>query len=67
MSVELKRIIKKIACYPEQIQEQELDSCLEILNKEGLVYLILFVTSIKQKISLTYFAKAFDDYTSNNS
>ena len=67
MSVELKRIIKKIACYPEQIHEQELASCLEILNKEGLVYLILFVTSIKQKISLTYFAKAFDDYTSNNS
>ena len=67
MSVELKKIIKKIACYPEQIQEQELASCLEILNKEELVYLILFVTSIKQKISLTFFAKAFDDYTSNNS
>ena len=67
MSVELKTIIKNIACNPEQIKEQELESCLEILNKEGLVYLILFVTSIKQKISLTYFAKAFDDYISNNS
>ena len=67
MSVELKKIIKKIACYPEQIQEQELASCLEILNKEELVYLILFVTSIKQKISLTFFDKEFDDYTSNNS
>ena len=67
MSVELKTIIKKIACYPELIKEQELNNCLEILNKKELVYLILIVTSIKQKISLTFFAKAFDDFTSNNS
>jgi hypothetical protein len=67
MSVELKRLIKKLACYPELIQERELASCLEILNKKELVYLILIVTSIKQKISLTFFAKAFDDFTSDNS
>ena len=67
MSVELKRIIKKIACYPDQIQEKDFANYLEIINKEELIYLILIVTSIKQKISLTFFAKAFDDYTSNNS
>jgi len=67
MSVEIKRIVKKLACYPEQIREQELALCLEKINKEELVYLILIVTSIKQKISLTFFAKAFDDFTSNNS
>ena len=64
MSVEIKRIVKKLACYPEQIREQELASCLEKINKEELVYLILIVTSIKQKISLTFFAKAFDDFKS---
>lgn len=64
--VELKRIIKKIASGPEQIKEQELSSCLEILSKEELIYLIFEVTSIRQKISLTFFAKAFEDFTSNN-
>ena len=64
--VELKRIIKKIASGPEQIKEQELSSCLEILSKEQLIYLIFEVTSIRQKISLTFFAKAFEDFTSNN-
>ena len=62
--VELKRIIKKIASGPEQIKEQELSSCLEILSKEQLIYLIFEVTSIRQKISLTFFAKAFEDFTS---
>ena len=66
LSIELKRVIKKIACYPDQILEQELESCLEILTKEQLVYLIFIVTSIKQKISLTFFAKAFDDFISIN-
>ena len=64
--VELKRIIKKIASGPEQIKEQELSSCLEILSKEELIYLIFEVTSIRQRISLTFFAKAFEDFTSNN-
>ena len=50
-----------------QIQEKDFANYLEIINKEELIYLILIVTSIKQKISLTFFAKAFDDYTSNNS
>ena len=66
IAVELKRVIKKIACYPDQISEIELDSCLKILTKEQLVYLIFIVTSIKQKISLTFFAKAFEDFMSNN-
>ena len=66
ISVELKRIIKKIASGPEHIKEQELSSCLEILRKEELIYLIFEVTSIRQKISLTFFAKAFEDFTSNN-
>ena len=66
IAVELKRVIKKIACYPDQISEIELDSCLKILTKEQFVYLIFIVTSIKQKISLTFFAKAFEDFKSNN-
>ena len=65
LAVELKRVIKKVACYPDQIVELEINSCLEIITKEQLVYLILIVSSIKQKISLTFFAKAFDDFTSN--
>lgn len=64
--VELKRIIKKIACGPETIKEQELSLCLEKLNKKELIYLIFEVTSIRQRISLTFFAKAFEDFTSNN-
>ena len=66
MAVALKRVVKKIACYPDQISESELESCLKILTKEQLVYLIFIVTSIKQKISLTFFAKAFEDFMSNN-
>ena len=66
LSVVLKRIIKKVACYPDQILEQELESCLEVLSKKQLVYLIFMVTSIKQKISLTFFAKAFGEFISNN-
>lgn len=65
LNVEIKRIIKKVACYPETIKEQELASCLEVITEKELVYLIFIVTSIKQKISLTYFAKAFDDFTCN--
>ena len=66
LSVELKRVIKKVACYPDHIAELEINSCLEIISKEQLVYLIFIVSSIKQKISLTFFAKAFDDFISNN-
>ena len=64
--VELKRIIKKISLGPEQIKEQELISCLEILNIKEFIYLIFIVTSIKQKISLIFFARAYDEFTSNN-
>ena len=66
LAVELKRVIKKVACYPDQIVELEINSCLKIISKEQLVYLIFIVSSIKQKISLTFFAKAFDDFISNN-
>ena len=66
LAVELKRVIKKVACYPDQIAELEINLCLEIISKEQLVYLIFIVSSIKQKISLTFFAKAFDDFISNN-
>ena len=66
LSVEEKRIIKKIACYPEQIGEIELLGCLSILTKEKLVHLIFIVTAIKQKISLTFFAKKFEDFKSQN-
>ena len=66
LPVELKRIIKKIATGPEQIKEQELSLCLEILSKEELIYLIFEITSIRQKISLTFFANAFSDFKSNN-
>ncbi len=62
LPVVLKRIIKKVACFPDQILEQELESCLEVLSKKQLVYLIFMVASIKQKISLTYFANAFCDF-----
>ncbi len=66
LTVELKRIIKKIACYPGQIQEQDLANCLKIINKEELIYLVLLVTSAKQKTSLTFFAKVYDDFRDKN-
>ena len=66
LTVKLKRNIKKIACYPGQIQEQELENCLKIINKEELIYLVLLVTSAKQKASLTFFAKVYDDYRDKN-
>ena len=62
LSVEEKRIIKKIACYPEQIQYLELSTCLSILNKKEFIHLIFIVAAIKQKISLNFFAKTFEDY-----
>ena len=66
IAVELKKVIKKVACFPDQILELEINSCLELISKKQLVYLIFIVSSIKQKISLTFFAKAFDDFISNN-
>jgi hypothetical protein len=65
LAVELKRVIKKVACFPDQLMELEINSCLEIISKEQLIYLIFIVSSIKQKISLTFFAKAFNDFISN--
>ena len=62
LSVEEKRIIKKIACYPEQIKELELSTCLSILNKKEFIHLIFIVAATKQKISLNFFAKTFEDY-----
>ena len=62
LSVEEKRIIKKIACYPEQIQEFELSTCLSILNKKEFIHLIFIVAATKQKISLNFFAKTFEDF-----
>ena len=62
LSVEEKKIIKKIACYPEQIKELELSTCLSILNKKEFIHLIFIVAATKQKISLNFFAKTFEDY-----
>lgn len=62
LSVEEKRIIKKIACYPEQIQELELSTCLSIINKKDFVHLIFIVAATKQKIGLIFFAKTFEDF-----
>ena len=65
LSIRLKTLIKKIACFPEKLYEERLSELLEILDKNNLVRLILLVTAIKQKICLTFFAKAFDDFSSN--
>ena len=61
---ELKIVIKKIACYPDKFHEENLKD-LKIDN-ENLIRLILLVTAIKQKICLTFFARAFDDFINNH-
>ena len=66
LSVEEKRIIKKIACYPDQISEIELSACFSQLNKEQFIHLIFLVAVTKQKISLTFFAKTFEEFRSEN-
>ena len=60
---QIKVIIKKIACFPDKFQEENLDDLK--LDKNNLIRLIFLVTAIKQKICLTFFAKAFDDFSSN--
>ena len=66
LSLEEKRIIKKIACYPEQIHQQELSECLTQLSKKQFIHLIFIVAATKQKISLTFFAKTFEEFRSQN-
>ena len=66
LSIYLKTLIKKIVCFPEKLYEETLKDLLNIINeKENLIRLIFLVTAIKQKICLTFFAKAFDDFSSN--
>ena len=60
----MKIVIKKIACYPDKFHEENLKD-LKIDN-ENLIRLILLVTAIKQKICLTFFARAFDDFINNH-
>ena len=62
LSVKEKRIIKKIACYPGKIQELELSTCLSIINKKDFIHLIFIVAAAKQKISLIFFAKTFEEF-----
>ena len=66
LSKYLKALIKKIVCSPEKLYEETLEDLLIIIKeKENLIRLIFLVTAIKQKICLTFFAKAFDDFSSN--
>ena len=65
LSIDLKTIIKKIACFPETLQEENLEYLLIRLSEKNIIRLILLVTAIKQKICLTFFAKAFDDFSTN--
>ena len=66
LSKYLKALIKKIVCSPEKLYEETLQDLLIIIKeKENLIRLIFLVTAIKQKICLTFFAKAFDDFSSN--
>ena len=65
LPIYLKTIIKKIVCFPEKIQEENLNNLLLIENEDNLIRLIFLVTIIKQKICLTFFAKAFDDFSNN--
>ena len=65
LSMDLKNLIKKIACFPQNIKDENLNDLLLILNEGDLLRLIFIITAIKQKISLTYFARAFNDFSSN--
>lgn len=65
LTIDLKTLIKKIVCFPEKLHEENLGEILIRLDKDNLIRLIFFVTAIKQKICLTFFAKAFDDFSSN--
>ena len=65
LNMDIKNLIKKIACFPEKLNDENLDDLLLILNAKNLLILIFIIAAIKQKISLTYFAKAFDDFSSN--
>ena len=65
LNMDIKNLIKKIACFPEKLNDENLDDLLLILNAKNLLILIFIIAEIKQKISLTYFAKAFDDFSSN--
>ena len=65
LPIYLKTLIKKIVCFPEKLQEENLKNLLLIEDEDNLIRLIFLVTIIKQKICLTFFAKAFDDFSSN--
>ena len=65
LTINLKTLIKQIACFPEKLQEENLDVLLQRIDKNNLIRLIFLVTAIKQKICLTFFAKAFDEFFGN--
>lgn len=65
LTINLKTLIKQIACFPEKLQEENLDTLLQRIDKNNLIRLIFLVTAFKQKICLTFFAKAFDEFFGN--
>ena len=57
-----KTVIKKIACFPKEINEKDLKEQLMITyNYDEIVHFILLICSIRQQISLTYLAKKTSD------
>ena len=49
LSVELKRVIKKVACYPDHIAELEINSCLEIISKGKYTQNDISILSLLEK------------------
>ena len=60
-----KTVIKKLACFPKEIDEIDLKNLKEQLKKvnnyDETVHLILLISSIRHQISLTYLAKKTSD------
>ena len=67
LNIYRKTLIKDVACFPEKLCEKKLklDQIKLILESDDFIRLVILVTAIKQKICLTHFAKAFDEFSSN--
>lgn len=66
LTKEFKCVLKKIACFPEQINQEDLDYTLQIISLEEVIHVILMISIIKQHISLTFFAKVIYELNRKN-
>lgn len=54
LSIPIKTFIKHIACFPNRIDDNDYFMLRKTLSNEEIIHMILHVTTLKARVSLTY-------------